>query len=188
MKKINLEGQKFGRLLVIELLGSSRGGSKLWKCLCDCGNETTASTRHLNRKGKSVVRSCGCLKQDNSGSNVKNWKGFGEISGGWWTQRVMRRERTRVKVAINIDIKYAWKLFLKQNRKCALSGIDLTIGLKNIHNASIDRIDSSKGYIKGNIQWVHKDINKMKNTYTVDYFKHLCKLVTKMDNGSCPIK
>lgn len=43
--------------------------------------------------------------------------------------------------------------------------------------ASLDRIDSSKGYIKGNIQWVHKDINKMKNNYNQAYFINLCALV-----------
>ena len=36
--------------------------------------------------------------------------------------------------------------------------------------ASLDRIDSSKGYIKGNVQWVHKNINYMKQEMTNEEF------------------
>jgi hypothetical protein len=43
--------------------------------------------------------------------------------------------------------------------------------------ASLDRIDSSKGYEEGNIQWVHKHINFMKRTYSQEYFIDMCKKV-----------
>lgn len=49
--------------------------------------------------------------------------------------------------------------------------------LGEYNTASLDRIDSSKPYIIDNIQWVHKDINFMKRTYSHDYFIKLCKLV-----------
>ena len=81
---------------------------------------------------------------------------------------------------VTITIEYAWELFLKQEKKCSLSGLEITIGLSGKYNtASIDRIDSSKGYEPGNIQWVHKDINFMKRTYSQEYFTNMCKLVTQ---------
>jgi hypothetical protein len=43
--------------------------------------------------------------------------------------------------------------------------------------ASLDRINSDEGYIKGNVQWVHKDINIMKNIYSSKYFIEMCKKV-----------
>ena len=43
--------------------------------------------------------------------------------------------------------------------------------------ASLDRIDSSRGYTLDNIQWVHKDLNKMKTNYPNDYFIKMCKYV-----------
>ena len=43
--------------------------------------------------------------------------------------------------------------------------------------ASIDRIDSSAGYVAGNIQFVHKHINKMKNNLDEQCFIEMCKLV-----------
>jgi hypothetical protein len=48
--------------------------------------------------------------------------------------------------------------------------------------ASLDRIDSTKGYIKGNIQWVHKDVNKMKWNWNQSNFINWCKLITNYYN------
>ena len=42
---------------------------------------------------------------------------------------------------------------------------------------SLDRIDSLKGYAIDNVQWVHKDINKMKNIHSQPAFINICKLV-----------
>jgi hypothetical protein len=47
----------------------------------------------------------------------------------------------------------------------------------NTHTASLDRIDSSKGYFKGNVQWIHKDLNVMKMDLTEEKFIDYCKLV-----------
>ena len=43
--------------------------------------------------------------------------------------------------------------------------------------ASLDRIDSNKGYIKGNVQWVHKDVNTMKMDHTQEEFIKICTMV-----------
>jgi hypothetical protein len=49
--------------------------------------------------------------------------------------------------------------------------------LQNYINNIAMVIDSSKGYIEGNIQWVHKDINNMKWDFTQEEFINYCKLV-----------
>lgn len=74
-----------------------------------------------------------------------------------------------------------WNLFEKQERKCAMTGLGLTLrGYgKPPGTASVDRIDSSKGYTKDNIQWVHKDVNKMKMDFTKEYFIEVCRLITE---------
>ena len=56
-KKKNLIGKKFGLLTVIDYTNENRHGSALWKCQCDCGNITYATTEGL-RTGDNV--SCGC--------------------------------------------------------------------------------------------------------------------------------
>jgi hypothetical protein len=68
-------------------------------------------------------------------------------------------------------------------KKCALSGLELTFesdSKKSIdRNASLDRIDSKKGYIKGNVQWVDKRLNVMKMDLSLDFFLNACKMVTE---------
>lgn len=54
---INLVGEKFTKLTVIEPVGVNRWGNKEWICRCDCGNEIIANTRQLREKNK---RDCGC--------------------------------------------------------------------------------------------------------------------------------
>ena len=56
---INEIGHKYGRLTVIERIGSNQDKKALWKCKCDCGNEIITTGKNL-RNG--LVRSCGCLK------------------------------------------------------------------------------------------------------------------------------
>lgn len=87
----------------------------------------------------------------------------------------LRRVRNRYK-EVNIneeDLKAIWE---KQGGKCAYTGIDLQLPIGNKkpdyrYQASLDRIDSSKGYVKGNIQFVATPINFMKSTMSDDDFR-----------------
>jgi hypothetical protein len=49
--------------------------------------------------------------------------------------------------------------------------------------ASLDRIDSSKGYIEGNLQWLHKRINIMKGNMSEKEFLDFCESVTLKNKG-----
>jgi len=61
--------------------------------------------------------------------------------------------------------------------KCALSGVD--IGIDYGGNASLDRVDSSLGYIAGNTQWVDGKINMAKRTMSDEEFVEMCRRVVK---------
>lgn len=43
--------------------------------------------------------------------------------------------------------------------------------------ASLDRIVSTKGYVEGNVQWVCKMVNIMKNVYDQEDFINMCKKI-----------
>lgn len=60
---IDLQGQRFGRLVVVSR-APTKNQSKQWLCICDCGKKHIASTTHL-RQGR--VRSCGCIRGEQLG-------------------------------------------------------------------------------------------------------------------------
>jgi len=67
MKKTILIGQRFGKLVVIEE-SEKRNGNVAWKCLCDCGKETTSLSYNLT-SGKS--KSCGCVRGEKVGELMR---------------------------------------------------------------------------------------------------------------------
>jgi len=61
MPKMNLVGQQFGRLTVLDFAGSDKKQQSLFRCVCGCGNEMVTSGRSLKSK---QTQSCGCLRVD----------------------------------------------------------------------------------------------------------------------------
>lgn len=59
--RLELVGQRFGRLMVISESRQNKHGGWYWNCNCDCGNATVVSVGHL-RNGHT--KSCGCLNQE----------------------------------------------------------------------------------------------------------------------------
>lgn len=81
---------------------------------------------------------------------------------------ILRNVNKRYK-DVNIDLEYLKSLWQSQNGICPYTGIELTLPTYKKHKfyfncASLDRIDSSKGYIKGNVQFIALPINLMKST------------------------
>lgn len=85
------------------------------------------------------------------------------------------------------DLKIQWE---SQNGICPFTGISLVISSYNkikknpIYSASLDRIDSTKGYIKGNIRWVSRAINWMKNDMSDEMVNELINHLIKNKRGS----
>lgn len=168
-------GKKFGTLLVTEF-SEKKGKDNFFKCKCDCGNEPILRIRVLYSGQQTKCKKC------YQGSNSPAWKGVGEISKDFFNRiKISAREK---KLQINIDLEYIWKLFLNQKKLCALTGVPIffakTYNKKHETTASLDRIDSSKGYIRGNVRWLHKSINHVKSNIPDDLFFFICEKVTKI--------
>lgn len=145
----------------------------MWLCSCECGQDKEIPTGHLTRK-LNPVKSCGCLRFA-IGSDNPTWTGVGDISGSWWVTHVLKSARTYRRKEVSITKQYAWDLLISQKHKCTLTGLSIKVG----ENASLDRIDSAKDYEAGNVQWVHKDVNIMKNKFSSEYFLEMCKRVVE---------
>lgn len=82
----------------------------------------------------------------------------------------------------DIDTDYMIQIWEQQEGVCALSGVKFSMvkGTKNKKNpnvATIDRIDASKGYIKGNVRLVTYQVNTALNQWGTKQFLKMCKNV-----------
>lgn len=74
--KIDLTGQRFGKLFAVEQAGKTEKKSIIWLCRCDCGKVTTALTHDLTSGHK---KSCGCLKHQTHAKDLTGQK-FGMLT------------------------------------------------------------------------------------------------------------
>lgn len=174
----DLMGQRFGRLVVVSF-GERFRNRTTWVCRCDCGESTTVLSMNLVQ-GRTT--SCKCKYRERSGSQNYGWKGCGDITGHYWG--VVRKGAELRKMDFSITIEHAWSIYLLQNRRCALSGIELTFGARPTvrskaipQTASLDRIDSKSGYIIGNVQWLHKKVQTMKWDLGQEEFIRWCQQI-----------
>ena len=171
-------GDKFGMLTVLEKLkGKGKGKRAMVACRCDCGKLYYAQsvTSLMRMKNKS----CGCTWDWKKGKNNPRWCGYEELPNKYW-YRVQAGAKVRG-IKFKLTRKQIWDLFIKQNRRCVFSGVELQFlsdsGCVDI-TASLDRIDSTKGYTIDNVQWVHKDIQFMKQEMMDDEFVSWCRVIS----------
>lgn len=177
----DLAGKTFGHWTVIAR-APKKGIHNAWLCKCECGREKNVYQTHLIQGNSKSCKNVGC-QFVKSGETHSQWKGIGDISGD--KLYCIQNGASKRNIPFEITKEYIWELFIKQNKKCALSGVDIDFGIQigpedkqEQATASLDRIDNSKGYIIGNVWWVHRDINWMKNTFKLNHFIKLCNLVS----------
>jgi len=170
-KRSELSGGIFGELQVIGLSEISRNGHSRWHVKCSCGTEKTSLGTHL-LSGKTI--SCGCMGRK---GRPRNFKGIGEVPLSYYKSiiRGAKGDKGRSSISFNISLSYISDLYDNQNGLCAYTKMPIDFRAKT---ASLDRIDSSIGYVYGNVQWIHKDINMMKRHYSESYFIELCRKVS----------
>ena len=166
-------GQRFNCLTTIEVIGKTKNGTHKWLCKCDCGNTTEVPTSALKN---GSIKSCGC-QQHPTGQNSHNYKGYCDITGKRMSE-IRYRAKTKG-MDYDLDAEFLWKLYAQQNKRCILSGLPLVLN----KNASLDRIDSSGGYTKDNVQWVHVVVNKMKIDLKQEEFIAMAKTIAKHNGG-----
>jgi hypothetical protein len=186
-------GEVFGDLVVDSLETRRTNDNRpMWLFKCTCGEHQWIPAREV-RRAKNPRTCCSFCSRSEAGkkrmSNPSTWKKVGKHSGvGDLTLThvcSLKANATKRNIEWALSADYLWDLLVKSNHKCALSGLDISLGKLldskvdyHMKTASLDRIDNSKGYVKGNVQWLHKHVNIMKNIHSEDYFISLCSLIS----------
>lgn len=147
MKKIDLVGQKFGRLTVIAL-APKLSKDRRWLCKCDCGNLTIAVGGNL-KSGHTT--SCGCRRievtkvvktthgKSKNSSEYKSWAGMKD--------RCHNPNHTRYPewggrgIVVCAEWRHDFSAFFSY------------MGPKPSAEHSIDRINNNGNYEPGNVRW-----------------------------------
>lgn len=154
MTRIDLTGDRYGRLIVRDIASSSKGIVR-WNCVCDCGRRVVVCGNNLK---SGNTKSCGCL--------AREWRarGFaqattihGQTRGEHErTYRIWHNMKNRCENpnfdsfpwygGRGIKVCEAWKEFSNFFKDMGAAPADM----------SLDRIDSDGDYEKENCRWATK--------------------------------
>jgi hypothetical protein len=147
-----------------------RGYRRRVMCQCICGRRQVHDLKRVTSGATRQCKRCACSHM----RKVPGWVLIGRA-------RYRARKKGR---AFDLTVPYLRRLYLKQKGRCALSQLPLTWPLtvedtrQENFALSLDRVDSRRGYVRGNVQWVHKRINWMKGNMTQSDFIRMCRLVS----------
>jgi len=174
---------------------------KTLKLKCKCGQPFIKELREYNRQikngrqkedfycslkcsGKYSVGLDYFKKWAVSSENKKHLNGYcnnrlDEFSP--YKEHLRRANRRSPNKKTNLTPEYLKEIFEKQNGKCVYSGVDLLLNDNSNHifTASLDRIDSNKGYEIGNVQWTSIVMNYAKQSMSHEQTKQFINEVRK---------
>jgi hypothetical protein len=144
--RIDVTGQRFGRLVVTALAGINKHGEARWSCTCDCGNASVVGGHKL-RSGQTV--SCGCFARSRASATKRKHGYHGSPTYASWLSmkgRCLRptdpsyAEYGGRGITVHAPWIDSFELFLAE------------VG-ERPPGTTLDRIDNDRGYEPGNVRW-----------------------------------
>ncbi len=158
-KKLDITGQRYGRLVAIEYAGyfEQRSGKKRswWKCQCDCGRIVDVCLLQL-RSGRT--QSCGCLKSEVTAElNRTRMATHGASRRGQITPEY--RAYTEAKRRCTSPHRQDYENYGARNIQFKFESFEQflqEIGPKPDPLLTLERVDNNGNYECGNIVWADR--------------------------------
>lgn len=178
--KENLTGSVINGKKIVGVAGIANDGyHTIYKVECPkCKNIYTSPKSNLLRT-KTCFK---CCPRTQKGKEHNRWKGQTVISLDYFNS-LKRNAKTR-NIPFLVSITFLEKLYFDQEKKCALTNIDIDFKTKT---ASLDRIDNTRGYTTDNVQWLHKEVNLIKNNRCQQDFINYCIKTHQYTHQSKPL-
>lgn len=160
---IDLAGQRFGCLLVVERVANDKRVNRpAFRCICDCGKEVILYGGAL-RSGRN--KSCGCFRRDRAGQLYRK---HGKSKTPQYTMFYDARKRA---AKLNIPFNIAPDdIFVPDI--CPVLGIQLD-GSSRENTPSLDRRVPALGYVLGNIRVISFRANRIKSDASADELRRV---------------
>jgi hypothetical protein len=144
-KRLDISGQKFGKLTAVEFSHKNNFGAVYWKCICDCGNKITTRSNAL-RKGEK--KTCGCVNPNYKHGAIRTRT---YISWGSMKQRCANEKATGYKNYGGRGITVCERWLGKDGFVNFLEDMG-----ERPEGLSIDRIYNDGNYEPSNCRWATK--------------------------------
>lgn len=181
---------KYNQLTILEEVYHNKRW--MFKTQCDCGSIDIKRKDWVLTGRTTSCKSCASKRTAKKYPPPVNFKGIGGLSKTHYS--TIKNGADRRNIPFNVSIEFLWDLYEKQKGICALTNIPITLSpaIKDCNvnwdviTASVDRIDSTKGYEVGNVWWVHKEVNRLKNNYSLQDLVYWCKLIVNTHGNPDP--
>lgn len=146
MYKIDMTGERYGKLVVTTYVGQDTKRQSIWDCQCDCG-KTTIVTRSSLISGHT--RSCGCIFHK-AGGDASNHNGKRAPEYSVWAGMKRRCNNPNEKNYPN----YGGRgIRVCQRWQYSYPDFLADVGRRPGPEYSLDRIDNDGDYEPGNVRW-----------------------------------
>lgn len=147
---VDITGKTFGRLTVLEkLIKRTAHGLIKWLCICNCPAHSTIEATAYDLKS-GHVRSCGCLRKENTSARFKKHGLEGSPEYEIW----LGIKKRCYNVNSNSYARYGGRgITVSSEWKESFETFYRDMGQRPSSKHSIDRIDNDKGYFKENCRW-----------------------------------
>lgn len=149
---------------------------RYYKDCPQCGESQSYLRKNYAEESLRLGKVCKKCSNRNTDNSHRGWHRGVRVS--WFNKFKSSAELRNIPWSLTLDD--VADAMQKQDNRCSLTGWDISFpdwGHSQEAPASIDRIDSTLGYTKDNIQLVVRKVNMMKQQYSQEEFIEVCKAV-----------